>query len=245
MLFFARENLRMQALLKAPDCFTMIVALLDPHELQRVRCVGKGLYRGITKEMMIQCIKSTMARYSGPHAMPDGAVRFYSPFGQSKYDICKTEDGYQLKQEGLPGKKLEINCPVNNYYIAYFANKMDHLLSDSSLLLTSIRENVGNIHERTLLGFEVKTEDGKTIFPLLGFTFEHSDGSPAPTRSDTKRIFFKDLYFYRNRLNEERPTLLQKLFEANEKISALESEKTALQTRLANAERRIADAKLL
>jgi hypothetical protein len=236
MLFFARENLRMQALLKAPDCFTMVVALLDPHELQRMRCVSKGIYRGTTKEMMIQCIKSTIARYSGPHAMPNGTVRFYSTFGKSTYDICKIEDGYQLKQEGLPGKKLEINSPAYTYYIAYFANKMDHLLSDSSLLLTSIHENVGNMHERTLLGFEVKTEDGKTIYPLIGFTFKQPDGSPAPTRSDKKMIIFKDLYFYRRRLNEERPTLLQQLFEAKDKISALESEKTALQTRLANTE---------
>ena len=231
----------MEALIKAPDCFTMVVALLDPHELQRVRCVSKGIYRGTTKEMMIQCIKITMARYSGPHAMPDGAVRFYSPFGKSTFDICKTEgvqSGYQLKQEGFHVQDLE---RIN------FANKleitMDHLLRDRSLHMTLISKAVLERHEITMIWFNATVKDKKVEIASANCQFEIPADSPDLPNREIEGISFRDFDFYKYRVNGMKPTLLPQLFEARDKISALESEKTALQTRLADVERMIADAK--
>ena len=231
----------MEALIKAPDCFTMVVALLDPHELQRMRCVSKGIYRGTTKEMMIQCIESTIARFSGPHAMPDGAVRFYSPFGQSTYDICKTEGvqgGYQLKQEGFHVQDLYEDTSMDKH-------KMDHFLRDHSLSVALLSQVVLRSLEITCVWFKATVKDKKVDIASATFHFEARADSPDQPISETGRIHFRDFDFYKYRVNDMKPTLLQQLFEASDKISALESEKTALQTRLANAERRIADAKLL
>ena len=229
----------MEALIKAPDCFTMVVALLDPHELQRVRCVSKGIYRGTTKEMMIQCIKITMARYSGPHAMPDGAVRFYSPFGKSTFDICKTEgvqSGYQLKQEGFHVQDLYEDTSMDKH-------KMDHFLRDHSLSVALLSQVVLRSLEITCVWFKATVKDKKVEIASANFQFEIPADSPDLPNREIEGISFRDFDFYKYRVNGMKPTLLPQLFEARDKISALESEKTALQTRLADVERMIADAK--
>ena len=226
----------MQALIKAPDCFTMVTALLDPRELQYMRCVSKGMYRGITKEVMLQCVKSTMARFTGPHAMPDGAVRFYSTFGHSSYDICKVQSVYQLKQEGFN---------VQNHDMEFARKiKLDTLLSHS-LRLIGVDADVIGVREVSRLYFEVSIKDAKPQIAITCFRFEPPDGSLAERyeRYVKKGAHFHDFDFHRRRLIDQKPTLLQKLFEANDKIRALESETSALKIRLANAERSIADAK--
>ena len=130
----------MQAFAKTPDCFSMVAALLEPSELQLMRCVNKSLYRGITKDMMIQCLKSTVTRYSRAYSMPDGAIRIYSTFGHRKYDIYKNQDQaipvYQLNQEGLPVQTFSETTSSNCQEL--FANKLDNLLSVRSVSLTHI-----------------------------------------------------------------------------------------------------------
>jgi hypothetical protein len=192
-----------QAFAKAPDCLAMVVAPLSPLELQRLRCVSKDLYREITKEMMLQCIENTIARYAGPHAMPDGAVRFYSTFGQSRYDICKVQGGYQLEQEGFQTQNYDMGSGGENFEI-----KLDTLLGDRNSRMTSIHKFADNMHEKTIFGFEVKTNDTNTLRTLARFTFKQPAGSPAPTRGERNSIFLRDLQFYRRRLNENLPTLL-------------------------------------
>jgi hypothetical protein len=220
----------MQALIKAPDCFASVMTLLDPHELQNMRSASKAIYKGITKKVMLQCIKSTIDRFAGLHAMPDGAVRFYSPFGKSTFVICKFNDGYQLKQEGFN---------VHNYDLTSFKKiTLDALLHDSGWRMLCLETNVHRVSETSTLSFELNIKDKKPQIAFKIFCFEPPNDPLAGRheRFEKKITYFHDFDFYRRRLNEERPTLLQQLFEAKDKISALESEKTALQTRLANAE---------
>ena len=196
----------MQALIKAPDCFATVMTLLDPRELQNMRSASKEIYKGITKKVMLQCIETTIDRFAGPHAMPDGAVRFYSPFGKSTYDICKTEGvqgGYQLKQEGFQTQNYDMGPGGENFEI-----KLDTLLGDRNSRMTSIHKFAENMHEKTIFNFEVKTNDTNTLRTLARFTFKQPAGSPAPTRGERNSIFLRDFQFYTRRLNENLPTLL-------------------------------------
>jgi hypothetical protein len=229
----------MQALIQAPDCFAAVMTLLDPHELQNMRSASKAIYKGITKKVMLQSIKSTIDRFAGLHAMPDGAVRFYSPFGKSTFVICKFNDGYQLKQEGFN---------VHNYDLTFYKKvTLDALLYDDVWRMYCLETNVHRVSETSTLTFELNIKDETPKFAIKRFCFKPPDDPLAGRheRFEKKITYFNDFDFYRCRLNEERPTLLQQLFEAKDKISSLESAQQALQTRLTNAERRIADAKLL
>ena len=226
----------LSALIKAPDCFASVMTLLDPIELQDMRSVSKEIYKGITKKLMFQSIKSAIARYTGPHAMPDGAVRLYSPLGYSTYDICKVEGVYQLKMKGFHVQNYEMmETQGDNPEI-----KLDTLLSHSSLRLRNIITYVIKGHETTKLEFMVNIKVTETYFPIACFFFELPDGSSSEKDDEIKNIHFRDFDFHEYRLFPQKPTLLQQLFEAKDKISALESAQRALQTRLADAERRAA-----
>jgi hypothetical protein len=248
----------MQALSKAPDCFAAVMTLLDPIELQRMRSVSKGMYRGITQEVMLQCIKSTMARYEGPHAMPDGAVRLYSPFGNSKYDFCQVDGGYQLKQEGFHVQNFVYMVMNDETEI-----KLETLLSDSGLRITGIRTETDRCCEKTCVVFkDFNKSDPGLNYAAAHFSFELPlSGSSNQRRDEKKTICFFDCIHYEIRVDQlfeaqakisalESPTpsrtsstlLRLQLFKANEKIKALESAQLDLETRLANVERKMAIA---
>ena len=200
-----------QAMIKAPDLLATVASLLEPHELQRMRCVSKGMYKAITKEIMLQCIQSTFARYAGPHAMPDGTIRFYSTFGQRTYDICKIQSGYQLKQEGCQVQVFERMQRVDT--VAKFnanssAIELDTVLNDSSSRLKTISKYVLDMRDTTTLGFEVKPKDtGPPISMFAMFTLKLPAGSRSSKDSETEQIFFQCFEFYINRLYAKMPTL--------------------------------------
>ena len=135
--------------------------------------------------------------------MPDGAVRFYSTFGQSRYDIYKVQGRYQLKQEGFQTQNYDMGPGGENFEI-----KLDTLLGDRNSRMTSIHKFADNMHEKTIFNFEVKTNDTNTLRTLARFTFKRPAGSPAPTRGERNSIFLRDFQFYTRRLNENLPTLL-------------------------------------
>ena len=220
----------LSALMKAPDCFATVMALLDPRELQNMRSASKEIYKGITTKVMIQCIKSTIDRYAGPHAMPDGAVRFYSPFGHRPYDIYKVEDEYQLKMHGFKVQKyMEIQGDDSEI-------KLDTLLSHSSSRLRCIIFHISGGNEWTQMLFYTNIKDSERKFAGAGFYFDKTDNEESEHGDWTKSFYYGDLSHYEYLLNSWRPTLLQQRFEAKDKISALER---ALKTRLAHdAERR-------
>jgi hypothetical protein len=230
----------MQALMKAPDCFTMVASLLEPHELQHMRCVSKESFRAITKETMLQCIKNTIARYAGPHAMPDGVVRFYSVFGKSVFDICKVEGVYQLKQEGFQVKKLDSVIWDNPHG---FETTLDFLLSRKGIRLSQSSSFVLDRHETAFLCFEVKTTtDAAPNMAKAFFRFKQPPtASPARPDSETLKHMFWDFDFYRIRLNAKMPSPLLKIFEINEKTRTVEVLKSEIHTLLTDLERTHAD----
>ena len=219
----------MQALIKAPDCFATVMALLDPRELQNMRSASKEIYKGITTKVMIQCIKSTIDRYAGPHAMPDGAVRFYSPFGHRPYDIYKVEDEYQLKMHGFKVQKyMEIQGDDSEI-------KLNTLLSHSSSRLVNIDfRNLGG-NEWTFMVFYTNIKDSERKYANAGFLFEKTDNEESEHDDSIKSFYYGGLDSYEYRLDSDKPTLLQQLFEAKDKISALESAQRALKMRLVDA----------
>ena len=225
----------LSALIKAPDCFATVMTLLDPRELQNMRSASKEIFKGITKKVMLQCINSTIARYAGPHAMPDGAVRLYSPFGHRPYDIYKVEDEYQLKMHGFKVQKYMERQGDDSKI------KLHTLLSHSSSRLTNIYFcNLGG-NEMTHMTFSMNITDTEPKFYDVFFHFDRTDSEESERGDSTRNFHYGDFTVisrhYEYLLDTHKPTLLQQLFEAKDKISALEQ---ALQTLLADAERRAA-----
>ena len=230
----------MQAFAKTPDCFSMVATLLEPSELQLMRCVSKSLYRGITKDMMIQCIKGTVTRYSRAYSMPDGAIRIYSTFGQRKYDIYKNQDQtipvYQLNQEGLPVQTFSETTSSNCQEL--FANKLDNLLSVRSVSLTLAANFTSSSMEMTVLNLlilNVCFKEEEIVQAVLSFSVEIPGTTPVQAISQNI-VLFKDIDFYRRRMIKMPPSLLQQLFEARDQIVVLKTTQSALQKQLSNAE---------
>ena len=184
-------------LLKAPDC---LATVLSPNELQQMRCASKGIKRAITKEVMLHCIQSTIHRYAGPHAMPDGVVRFYSTFGKTAYDICRVEAGYQLR--GLQVHHTFQIARTMDTAANFTPSDIDlhtTLLSDRRSRLKNVSKYVLDRRSVTSLGFEVKEEqEGGSRWYFAMFKGPHDP--LAPRHGEAEQIFFQCFDFYFNRV---------------------------------------------
>ena len=182
-------------LLKAPDC---LATVLSPNELQQMRCVSKGIHRAITKGVMLQCIQSTIDRYAGPHAMEEGGVvRFYSPFGQTAYDICRVEAGYQLNP-GLQTLQIAGSMDTAAHFTPSKIDLHATLLTDRRTRLKNLSQYVLDRRSVTSLGFEVKEQEGKSRWYFAVFKGPHDP--LAPTHGETEQLFFQCFDFYANRV---------------------------------------------
>jgi hypothetical protein len=182
-------------LLKAPDC---LATVLSPNELQQMRCVSKGIHRAIAKEVMLQCIQSTIDRYAGPHAMPDGVTtRFYSTFGNTAYDICRVEAGYQLNP-GLHTLQIAHRMDTTTNTPSPEIELDITLLSDRRSRLKNVSKYVLDRRSVTSLGFEVKEEQGESRWYFAVFKGPHDP--LAPRHGEAEQIFFQCFDFYANRV---------------------------------------------
>ena len=218
----------MQALIKTPDCFTMVATLLSPLELQRMRGASKEGFKAITKDIMLQCIKNTIARYAGPHAMADGVVRFYSAFGQSTFDICRVEEGvYQLKQEREFQDKafdaLHWDNPTEP------KTSLTTLLGLKGVRLSRVSNYLRDRQETALLCFETNIGTAHVFF-----RFKLPADFLAPAEDEPKRHLLWDFDLYNLRLSARMPSPLLQIFEVRERVRALEALKAEYQALLTN-----------
>jgi hypothetical protein len=86
-------------LIEPSDCITVVAKFLEPHELQALRCVNKGLKRSITGSIRHTAIEETRFKYSFATRMPDGAIRMYTELGRRKFDMYTIPDSYYSSQE--------------------------------------------------------------------------------------------------------------------------------------------------
>jgi hypothetical protein len=155
-------------LIQTPDCFAMIVDFLEPHELQALRCVSKGLKKIITGKIRWNAIEKARDKYSRAVRMPDGAIRIYTELGMRKFDMYTIPDSfysnpdygvktpmYTLKQDGQADQIGHMTC-VGNGFVQYYGEGPDERFTEA------IRNDIfikGN--EAILSSGEIKIEDIK------------------------------------------------------------------------------------
>ena len=149
---------------------------------------------------MLHCIQSTIHRYAGPHAMPDGVTtRFYSTFGETAYDICRVEEeGYQLNP-GLHNFQIARTMDTAANFTPSDIDLHTTLLSDRRSRLKNVSKYVLDRRSVTSLGFEVKEEGGSRRYYYFAI-FQGPHDPLAPRHGEAEQIFFQCFDFYFNRV---------------------------------------------
>ena len=159
-------------LLQAPDCLRMVLAVVEPHTLAKIKRTCKQLRRAVSLEMVIECIHRTQLKYSQVYRMPDGALRMHSRLGRFAYDI------YPITNEAPKHNFYYLLRTVHGCFRGYISRMLkqeDHSVCDEKRTLF----NATNIHTSRV--FYIETDGSTRNFKqiIVSAQIEFPDGSFA------------------------------------------------------------------